>query len=192
MCTFALPANLDFARFREKLSALFFPYGTLSEGQLDLLERHYRLLLTWNQRLNLTRVTDVDDAVRVHYGESLFLATVLPAGPLRIADVGSGAGFPGLPIGVLRSECQVDLIEGHQRKAVFLREACRGLSNFQVISTRAENIKTQYDWVVSRAVAEEEVLRLNLAPDVGLLGSTGSIEVPFNRGHFIRLFHVKH
>ena len=74
----------------------------LPSEQIDLLEAHYNLLTQWNARLNLTRIESVEDAVRLHYCESLFVGTRLPAGPLRIVDVGSGAGFPGIPIAILR------------------------------------------------------------------------------------------
>ena len=98
----------------------------LSPAQVSALDAHYQLLLRWNRTLNLTRVESLEEAVERHYCESVFLASHLPAGPLRVADIGSGAGFPGFPVAVARPDCQVTLIESHQRKAVFLREASRG------------------------------------------------------------------
>ena len=112
----------------------------LTVKQIDLLEAHYNLLVKWNARLNLTRIDSVEEAVRLHYCESLFVGTRLPAGPLRIVDVGSGAGFPGIPIAILRPECTVTLVESHQRKGVFLREASRNLKNVTVVTARAENL----------------------------------------------------
>src|SRR5262245_12319813 len=109
--------------FRELLAKEFAPYETLTEHQLDQLESHYRLLTAWNKRLNLARLGSVEDAVQLHYCESLYLGRALPLGNLRIVDIGSGAGFPGIPIAILRPECSVTLVESHQRKAVFLREA---------------------------------------------------------------------
>src|SRR5678815_5908684 len=88
--------------FRELLARKFAPYGVLAVEQIDQLEAHYKLLVLWNARLNLTRIESVEEAVRLHYCESLFVGTRLPAGPLRIVDVGSGAGFPGIPIAILR------------------------------------------------------------------------------------------
>jgi len=67
--------------------------------------------------------------------------------------VGSGAGFPGFPVAVLRPECSVTLIESHQRKAVFLREASRKVPNVRVLAKRAENVGETFDWVISRAVS---------------------------------------
>src|SRR5579862_6905635 len=102
--------------FQELLVREFAPYGSLTVEQIDALETHYELLTHWNARLNLTRIESVEDAVQLHYCESLYVGTRLPAGPLRIADIGSGAGLPGLPIAILRPECTVTLVESHQRK----------------------------------------------------------------------------
>ncbi|MDP9115510.1 MAG: class I SAM-dependent methyltransferase, partial [Acidobacteriota bacterium] len=83
------------ADFKSLLEKEFSPYGSLTRDQLTLLEAHYQLLLRWNQKMNLTRITSPEDAVRYHYCESLYLARALPKDPLRVVDVGSGAGFPG-------------------------------------------------------------------------------------------------
>src|SRR5215471_17097619 len=109
--------------FRELLFNEFRPYATLTDPQLDRLERHYNALIRWNQTLNLTRIKDINDVVRYHYCESLYLGLKFPRGPLRVADIGSGAGFPGIPIAIFRPDIDVTLIESHQRKAVFLRES---------------------------------------------------------------------
>jgi len=162
--------------FRELLVREFAPYGSLTVGQIDALEAHYKLLTQWNTRLNLTRIESVEDAVHMHYCESLLVATKLPAGPLRIVDVGSGAGFPGIPIAILRPECEVTLVESHQRKGVFLREASRNLKNVKVVTDRAENLKAEFDWLVSRAVSPKGLLKLKLANNLALL--VGSEEVP--------------
>src|SRR4029079_17083947 len=105
--------------FKSLLGLEFSPYGVLTPQQLTLLEEHYSLLLRWNQKMNLTRITSLQDAVRYHYCESLYLATRLPQGPLRIVDIGSGAGFPGIPVAIYRPDCSVDLVDSHQRKAIF-------------------------------------------------------------------------
>jgi hypothetical protein len=76
--------------FRELLSQEFAPFGSLSAQQLDALEAHYNLLMRWNARLNLTRILKLEEIVRFHYCESLFLGTRLPAGPYTVADIGSG------------------------------------------------------------------------------------------------------
>ena len=127
--------------FRERLLELAAGFCLLSAEQASSLQEHYALLVRWNRRLNLTRIEDMEEAVELHYAESLFLGSNLPPGELRIADVGSGGGFPGFPVAVLRPECRVTLIEAHQRKAVFLKEASRGLANVTVTSKRAASAR---------------------------------------------------
>lgn len=156
----------------------------LSQTQIEILQGHYELLVRWNKVLNLTRIADLEKAVERHYGESLFLAAHLPAAlpdrALKIADIGSGAGFPGFPVAVLRPDCQVTLIESHQRKAVFLREASRKLPNVEVLARRAEEVGIGFDLLISRAVSYEDLAKLfsppPLAPQAWLL--TGAEEPP--------------
>jgi 16S rRNA (guanine(527)-N(7))-methyltransferase RsmG len=115
-----------------------------------------------------------------HYCESLFFGSHLPDGSLSVADVGSGAGFPGVPIAILNPSWRVTLIESNQRKAVFLRESTRDLENVSVVARRAEEVEGNYDWVVSRAVNPKEVTALipRLAPRIGLmLGGADLLEL---------------
>jgi 16S rRNA G527 N7-methylase RsmG len=166
--------------FRELLLQRVSGFCDLSTVQLDLLQQHYELMLRWNKTINLTRIEGVEEAVDRHYAESLFLGSHLPPGPLSIADVGSGAGFPGIPIAILRPEVSVSLIESHQRKAVFLKEATRGLPNVTVISKRAEDVVQKFDWVISRAVSWRDLQGLDLAPKLALIGTDASgTAVPF-------------
>jgi 16S rRNA (guanine(527)-N(7))-methyltransferase RsmG len=181
--------------FRKRLAE---EWPGLTDTQAIALARHYELMLRWNVRLNLTRVTKLEDAVRFHYGESLFLARVLPPGALHIVDVGSGAGFPGIPIAVVRPECTVDLVDSDRRKAVFLREATRDIANTTVIAKRAEDFESNYDWIVSRAVAVREVLETGLAPKAALLigesDASSAFEVrnlPWVERRVVGLFHVE-
>ncbi len=177
--------------FKEILAREFSPFGALSESQLRLLDLHYELLLRWNRRLNLTRMTDLLEAVRLHYCESLYLAEFLPKHALKVVDVGSGGGFPGLPLGIYRPDCSVYLIESHQRKTVFLAETVRqlGLSNVVVIAKRAQDVTEPFDWLVSRAVSPDEILALDLAPNVAILGNAGE-KLPWGENR--ALFHVEH
>ncbi len=155
--------------FRGLLAAEFAPYHALSDDQLAKLEAHYRLLMLWNQQMNLTRITELVEVVRLHYCESLFLACQLPARPLKIADIGSGGGFPGIPIAIIRPESSVDLVEAHQRKAVFLREASRELPNVRVLAQRAETLDPIYDLAVARGVRPSAVEKIGLAKCAALL-----------------------
>jgi len=138
---------------REKLRGIV----DLSAAQVAALEAHYELLLRWNKSVNLTTITSLEEAVERHYCESLFLGSHLPAGNLRIVDVGSGAGFPGFPVAILRPECTVTLVESHQRKAVFLRESSRKVGNVRVVAKRAEDVEGEFDHLISRAVSYEDL-----------------------------------
>ena len=123
--------------------------------------------------MNLTTVRPGTETVIRHYCESLFFAAHLPAGKsmISVLDLGSGAGFPGIPMAVLKPEWHVALVESSQRKAVFLRESSRHLGNVSVRAVRMENIREHGDWVVSRAVDPKEVLSVvpRLAPNIGLM-----------------------
>ncbi len=148
----------------DEFSALLGREFSLSPGVLSELYRHYELLVRWNKSLNLTSITGLEEAVERHYCESLFLGGHLPEAPVSVLDVGSGAGFPGVPMAILRPDCRFTLAESHQRKAVFLREATRHLSNVCVAACRAEEVKGSADWVVSRAVRWPDVLKVALRP----------------------------
>ena len=144
----------------------------LNPEQIAQLEYHRELLARWNQKLNL-----VSSLEPRHYLESLFLAKYLPEGSLRIADVGSGAGFPGFPVAVARPESQITLIESHQRKSVFLRDVSRETRNVRVLAKRAEDVEESFDWAISRAVRFSEIEKVlrKLAPNLALL--TGDVEI---------------
>jgi 16S rRNA (guanine527-N7)-methyltransferase len=143
--------------FAELLRAKLVGICELSEGQIQQMNRHYELLTRWNQKLSLTSVRTLEEAVQRHYCESVFAACHLPPGPASVADIGSGAGFPGIPIAIVRPDCSVVLVESHQRKAAFLKEASRDLPNIRVLATRAEDVSEQFDWVVSRAVRYADI-----------------------------------
>lgn len=143
----------------------------VTREQEEALVAHLELLMQWNKSLNLTAIRSREEAIERHYCESLFLASRLPAGALRIADVGSGGGFPGFPVAVVRPECSVTLIESHQRKAVFLREATRKIPNVRVLARRAEDVAETFDRVISRAVSYADLAPFlkTLAPSADLL-----------------------
>jgi 16S rRNA (guanine527-N7)-methyltransferase len=101
------------------------------------------LLLLWNRRLNLTSIRDPEEIVTRHFGESMFLCTLLPVENCRLADVGSGAGFPGLAIKIIRPKAQITLIESNQRKCAFLSEVISkiGLSAVDISQGRFEDLR---------------------------------------------------
>lgn len=137
------------------------PWLTLSESQLTQLRLNYELLVRWNAKMNLTTVKPGREMIIRHYCESLLFGLNIAADPdvpVSLIDVGSGAGFPGVPVAVLRPSWKVILVESNLRKCVFLREATRHLKNVEVASTRIEQVHVPADWLISRAVNPEQVL----------------------------------
>jgi 16S rRNA (guanine527-N7)-methyltransferase len=159
--------------FAELIQKELQPWLTLSEDQVRHLWDHYEILLRWNDRINLTSIPSGEEMVIRHYCESLFFGAHMPGASetQSILDLGSGAGFPGVPIAILRPGWKITLLESHQRKAVFLRESSRGLPNISVLARRAESAPGRFDWVVARGVDPSEVLKNvpRLAPSVGLM-----------------------
>jgi 16S rRNA (guanine527-N7)-methyltransferase len=135
-------------------------YGVSAASDLAGKVRTYiDLLLKWNRRISLTTVTDPLEIVRFHFGESLFAASQLETGKSRLADVGSGPGFPGLPLAMTIPELQVMLIESNAKKCAFLAEAIRllQLSNATVYEGRMESLAAdlaKFDFVVARALGQ--------------------------------------
>lgn len=149
-------------------------------AELSALYGHFLLLDKWNRKLSLTAIRTLADIVVRHYCESVFLATHLGSACRSVVDIGSGAGFPGIPIAILRPDVRTFLVESHRRKAVFLREATRGLSNCEVIPSRAEEFDSKCDFIVSRAVAPLGVITAvpRIARSIALLvGSEGAAQI---------------
>jgi 16S rRNA (guanine(527)-N(7))-methyltransferase RsmG len=144
--------------FSASLTSACRGHGTVDEFLFERLWAHYQLLRRWNRAMNLTTVDEPEVAARRHYAECLIGAWALPLGSFRIADVGSGAGFPGWVVAAARAECEVHLIESQKKKAAFLREAADSLGNVRVYAVRAETFNEPVDWVVSRAVRWPESL----------------------------------
>jgi 16S rRNA (guanine527-N7)-methyltransferase len=179
----------DFPWFASELQGKLKPYVELNERQLTALFEHFQLLMRWNSKINLTSIRKPADMVVRHYCESLFFAANVPDAPAgtSFADIGSGAGFPGVPMALLRPDWRITLVESHQRKAVFLRESSRGLTNVVVAAKRAEELDLHVDWLVSRAVAPNEVLSLipKLGQRFGLLIGAGDFEALQQNGGFV-------
>ena len=149
--------------------------ASLAPSQLHNISTYIDLLLRWNARINLTAIRDPEEIVTRHFGESLFAARALFAsiaagapsssrsvrqgGDLAdLIDLGSGAGFPGLPIKIWAPHLHLTLIESNQKKATFLREAIRALTltDINVFSARAEDFSAQAAVVTLRAVERFE------------------------------------
>lgn len=147
----------------------------LSPDGVERLQRHYALLARWAPRVNLTTIVDPTDAAVRHGLDSLLFAALLPdsvAG--RVVDVGSGAGFPGLPIAVVRPELPLVLLEPLRKRASFLRVVAAelGLDSVQVVEGRLEpeglrGLRGPLAGVVSRATLAPVELLARAAPHLG-------------------------
>jgi len=165
------------------------------DGFFHGISTYIDILLHWNARINLTAVRDPEEIVTRHFGEGLFAARhLLPrvpqasgaphassnfeaARPLRVADVGSGAGFPGLPLKLWNPQISLTLIESNHKKATFLREVSRALTltNVDILNLRAEDLPANqcFDIVTLRAVERfDEILPVasGLVASPGCLG----------------------
>jgi len=116
-------------------------------------------LLAWNDKVNLTAIRDPLEILYRHFCESMYGATVLPVEKCRLADVGSGAGFPGLALKILRPDLELFLVESNVKKATFLAEVIRelGLRDAKVLVSRFEELGEEVaplDFVCSRALGD--------------------------------------
>ena len=136
----------------------------LSAGQLDKFETYYTMLADWNTRMNLTAITDPEGVVKKHFLDSLAAAPYLGRGA-SIVDVGTGAGFPGVPLLILRPDLKVTLMDSQQKKLLFLDALLKELGlSAECVHARAEDIgknpryREQFDAALTRAVSALPVL----------------------------------
>ena len=168
------------------ISDLLSPYLAVPKEVIPQLSAYLDLLLRWNARTNLTAIRSPEEVVRRHFGESLFAGTHLGEPlPETLLDLGSGAGFPGLPIALLHPGIAVMLAESQNKKATFLREVVRslGLKNVEVWAGRAEDLPAdrRFDTVTLRAVDNMAAALATAAPRAQrqmVLLTTGVPELP--------------
>jgi len=141
-------------------SILRFGIAGLKEEQILQLVKHYELLCKWNQRFNLTRITKPKDAATLNYAESLYGARFIGEAK-TVLDIGSGAGFPAVPIAITLPELEVTALEANQKKSLFLTEAKYELrlNNLKVVTARLEDVDvSEYDLLSSRALDRAEAM----------------------------------
>jgi len=131
----------------------------VNDLQVLQIQRYMNILLTWNEKINLTAIRDPLEILNRHFCECMYAASTVPVEHGRLADVGSGAGFPGLPLKIIRPGLQVVLIESNVKKATFLAEVIRdlGLAGARVLVSRYEEQTEEVaplDFVCSRALGK--------------------------------------
>jgi 16S rRNA (guanine527-N7)-methyltransferase len=141
------------------LSALAEFKITVTHRQVQQIQQYISVLLKWNDKINLTAIRDPREILYRHFCECMYAAVAVPVENGRLADVGSGGGFPGLPLKILRPDLQVFLIESNVKKATFLAEVSRDLelTDLRVLVNRFEDVAEDVaplDYVCARALGE--------------------------------------
>ena len=150
----------------------------LSDKQINQLDTFYEMLIEKNKVMNLTAITEFDEVIVKHFADSLSICTVLPADVNTVCDLGTGAGFPGIPMAIAYPELQFTLIDSLNKRIKFLQEVVDaiGLTNVTLVHGRAEevgrnkNYRESFDLVVSRAVANIATLSEYCLPLVKIGG----------------------
>src|SRR6267142_2466507 len=131
----------------------------VNDSQVLQIQQYTNILFAWNEKINLTAIRDPLEILNRHFCECMYAASTIPVEDGRLADVGSGAGFPGLPLKIICPELQVVLIESNAKKATFLAEVIRdlGLADARVLVSRYEELGEEVaplDFVCSRALGD--------------------------------------
>ncbi len=138
---------------------------TVDDTVAERLDVYARLLVEWNERMNLTAITDPEGIVLKHFVDSLSTAPLLPQGAFSLIDVGTGAGFPGVPLAILRGDMRLTLLDSLNKRLLFLEDVCRAVGVAAVrVHARAEEgarnpaLREAFDVATARAVAGMPVL----------------------------------
>lgn len=152
---------------------------TLTENQYEQFQKYFELLSEWNEKMNLTAITDESGVALKHFADSLSLLNFvdIPQNS-TLADVGTGAGFPGVVLKIARPDIKLTLIDSLNKRLVFLGEVCAQLGiEAELIHSRAEDgardekLRESFDFAVSRAVARMNVLSEYCLPYVKVGGA---------------------
>ena len=159
----------------------------LSEKQLEQFQCYYERLIEKNKVMNLTAITEYEEVVDKHFVDSILLGSVKElSGKKRVIDVGTGAGFPGIPLKIVYPELEITLLDSLNKRVKFLNEVIEelGLTGIQAVHSRAEDLaqdaayRQQYDICVSRAVANLATLSEYCLPYVKVDG----MFIPYKSG----------
>ena len=137
-----------------------------SDEMIDRFNIFYDLLIEWNKKINLTAITEYDDVVIKHFIDSILILTFTDIDNKRLIDVGTGAGFPGIPLKILKPDCEIFLIDSLNKRVRFLEYVSDslGLRNITLLHGRAEDLardkglRETFDYSVSRAVSNLSTL----------------------------------
>ena len=151
---------------------------TLDDKQINQLDLFYEMLVEKNKVMNLTAITEFDEVIVKHFADSLSIGKVMPSNINTVCDLGTGAGFPGIPMAIAYPNIQFTLIDSLNKRIKFLQEVvdALGLKNVTLIHARAEEAgrnklyREKFDLVVSRAVANISTLSEYCLPLVKLNG----------------------
>lgn len=152
----------------------------LNEKQLFGFQKYYEMLIDWNEKINLTAITDFDEVLKKHFLDSIAIGRLFSQNiELSVLDIGTGAGFPGIPIKIAFPDMKVTLMDSLNKRVIFLNEVIKELSleNISAMHGRAEDfakkdlMREKYDLVVSRAVANLSSLSEFCLPYVKVGGS---------------------
>ena len=134
----------------------------VDDDTLNKFNIYYDLLLEWNEKFNLTTILEENDVLYKHFIDSLSVMNFVDFSNKRLLDIGSGAGFPALPLAILNKQLKIDLYESNAKKVSFLNEVKNKLSldNVSIFNKRAEENKNReyYDFASARAVVELNIL----------------------------------
>ena len=163
---------MEYEEFKEKLTEKLRKIQIdISDIQIKQFYDYMNLIIEWNKKINLTAIIEPDEIILKHFIDSLTINNEIKKGD-KIADIGTGAGFPGIPIKILNPENEVVLIDSLNKRLIFLDEVINklGLQNISTVHARAEEIghnkmyREQFDIVTSRAVAKLNVLLEYMKP----------------------------
>ena len=175
---------MEFNEFKEKTIINVDKLGiNLSEIQLKQFYNYINLLIEWNEKINLTAITEPDEVILKHFVDSLTIAKYIPDGT-KIVDVGTGAGFPGIPLKIYRQDIEITLLDSLQKRINFLNEVIRelNLEKIETVHSRVEDFgkdkmyREKFDIATSRAVANLATLSEYLLPLVKVGGKVISMK----------------
>ena len=178
---------MDFEEFKEKLITSVDALGiTLSEMQLKQFYTYMNLLIDWNKKINLTAIVEPNEIILKHFVDSLTILKYISDGT-KIIDVGTGAGFPGIPLKIAKPSIEIVLLDSLQKRINFLEEVIKQLNieKIKTIHSRVEDFgkdqkyREKFDMATSRAVANLSTLSEYLLPLVKVGGKVISMKGSF-------------